>query len=181
MSRNFRVGIVGATGIAGQQFVVALQRHPWFTIVRLAASERSAGKTFGQALLDPKTGARRWWCADEPAATGLPLPVENGDAFDPDGLDVVFSATESDVARAQEPRVAKTTAVVSTASAFRYEPDVPLLVPNVNMEHAALIHRQQARSPGVMGLDILDNLIPFIPKEEEKAQLECRKILAQHP
>jgi aspartate-semialdehyde dehydrogenase len=228
MSRNFRVGIVGATGIAGQQFVVALQSHPWFTITRLAASERSAGKPFGQALLDPRTGARRWWCPEEPTAAVLALPVENGDAFDPDGLDVVFSATESDVARAQEPRFAKTTAVVSTASAFRYEPDVPLLVPNVNMEHAALIHRQQAnrgwkgfivpipnctvtglvitlkpladafglrsaivtsmnglsgagRSPGVMGLDILDNLIPFVPKEEEKVQLECRKILAQHP
>ena len=71
MSRNFRVGIVGATGIAGQQFVVALQRHPWFTITRLAASERSAGKPFGQALLDPKTGARRWWCAEEPAPSVL--------------------------------------------------------------------------------------------------------------
>lgn len=228
MSRNFRVGIVGATGIAGQQFVVALQSHPWFTIARLAASERSAGKAFGAALRDPKTGARRWWCAEEPAPAVLSLPVENGDEFDPDGLDVVFSATESDVARVQEPRFAKTVAVISTASAFRYETDVPLLVPNVNMEHAALIRRQQAnrgwkgfvvpipnctvtglvitlkpladafglgsvimtsmngvsgagRSPGVMGLDILDNLIPFIPREEEKVQLECRKILPQHP
>ena len=228
MSRNLRVGIVGATGIAGQQFVVALQSHPWFTIARLAASERSAGKPFGQALLDGKTGARRWWCAEEPAPDVLAITVENGDAFDPDGLDVVFSATESDVARLQEPRFAKTTAVVSTSSAFRYEPDVPLLVPNVNMQHAALIDRQRAargfkgfvvpipnctvtglvitlkpladafglgsaivtsmnglsgagRSSGVMGLDILDNLIPFIPREEEKVQLECRKILPEHP
>ena len=165
---------------------------------------------------------------EEPSPAILSLPVENGDELDPDGLDVVFSATESDVARAQEPRFAKTTAVVSTASAFRYETDVPLLVPNVNMDHAALIRRQQAsrgwkgfvvpipnctvtglvitlkpladafglgaaivtsmnglsgagRSPGVMGLDILDNLIPFIPREEEKVQLECRKILPQHP
>jgi aspartate-semialdehyde dehydrogenase len=221
MSRNFRVGIVGATGIAGQQFVVALQRHPWFTVARLAASERSAGKRFGQALLDPKTGARRWWCEEEPAADVLSIPMENGDTFDPEGLDVVFSATESDVARIQEPRFAKTTAVLSTASAFRYEPNVPLLVPNVNMDHATLIHRQResrgwkgfvvpipnctvtglvitlkpladlfglgsvivtsmnglsgaGRSPGVMGLDILDNLIPFIPKEEEKILPEHR-------
>jgi aspartate-semialdehyde dehydrogenase len=144
MRRNLRVGIVGATGIAGQQFVVALQRHPWFAITRLAASPRSAGKPFGQALLDPKTGARRWWCAEAPAPSVLALPVENGDAFDPEGLDVVFSATESDVAQVQEPRFAKTTAVVSTASALRYEPDVPLLVPNVNMEHATLIHQQRA-------------------------------------
>ena len=228
MSRRFRAGIVGATGIAGQQFVVALQRHPWFTIERLAASERSAGKRFGQALLDPKTGARRWWCAEEPAADVLAIPVENGDTFDPEGLDVVFSATEADVARAQEPRFAKTTPVLSTASAFRDEPDVPLLVPNVNMDHAALSLRQRetrgwkgfvvpipnctvtglvitlkpladlfglgsvivtsmngisgaGRSPGVMGLDIVDNLIPFIPKEEEKVQTECRKILSEHP
>jgi len=146
MSRNFRVGIVGATGIAGQQFVVALQGHPWFTIARLAASARSAGKPFGQALLDPKTGARRWWCAEEPAPNVQALPVENGDTFDPEGLDVVFSATESDVALVQEPRFAKTTAVGSTASAFRHEADVPLLVPNVNMDHATLIHRQRAKS-----------------------------------
>ncbi|PYN81096.1 MAG: aspartate-semialdehyde dehydrogenase [Candidatus Rokuibacteriota bacterium] len=228
MTRSYTVGIVGATGIAGQQFVIALQGHPWFSIERLAASERSAGRPFGQALLDPKTGARRWWCQEEPAAKVLSIPVENGDAFDPEGLDVVFSATESDVAQVQEPRFAKTTAVVSTASAFRYEADVPLLVPNVNMDHAELIHRQRknrgwkgfvvpipnctvtglvitlkpladafglrsaivtamnglsgaGRSPGVMGLDILDNIIPFIPKEEEKVQTECRKILPQHP
>ena len=228
MSRRLRAGIVGATGIAGQQFVVALQRHPWFIISRLAASERSAGKRFAEALRDGKTGARRWWCAEEPTDDVLAIPVENGDTFEPEGLDVVFSATEADVARAQEPRFAKTTAVLSTASAFRYEPDVPLLVPNVNMDHAALIRRQReirgwkgfvvpipnctvtglvitlkpladlfglgsvivtsmngisgaGRSPGVMGLDIVDNLIPFIPKEEEKVQIECRKILPEHP
>ena len=75
--------------------------------------------------------------------TSPAIPVENGDAFDPEGLDVVFSATESDVARRQEPGFAKSTPVVSTASAFRYEPDVPLLVPNVNMDHASLIDRQR--------------------------------------
>ena len=223
MSRRYAVGIVGATGIAGQQFVVALQRHPWFSIRRLAASERSAGKPFGQALLDTKTGARRWWCEEEPTADVLAMPVENGDTFDPRGLDVVFSATESDVAQVQEPRFAKTTPVVSTASAFRYEADVPLLVPNVNMAHAELIPQQRrsrgwegfvvpipnctvaglvitlkpladafgltsaivttmqglsgaGRSPGVIGLDILDNIIPFIPKEEEKVEKELHKI-----
>jgi aspartate-semialdehyde dehydrogenase len=151
------------------------------------------------------------------------MMVENGDELDPTGLDVVFSATESDVARVQEPRFARTTPVVSTASAFRYEDDVPLLVPNVNMDHADLLHRQRkdrgwkgfivpipnctvtglvialkpladrfgldrvvvttmqgmsgaGRSPGVMGLDILDNVIPFIAKEEEKVEKELHKI-----
>jgi len=217
------VGIVGATGIAGQQFVVALQNHPWFQIKRLAASERSSGKSYGQALQDPKTGARRWWCEEEPSADVLGIQVENGDAFDPQGLDVVFSATESDVAVVQEARFAKTTPVVSTASAFRTEPDVPLLVPNVNMQHAELLHHQRksrgwkgfvvpipnctvtglvitlkpladtfglksavvttmqglsgaGRSPGVIGLDVLDNIIPYIPKEEEKVEKELHKI-----
>src|SRR5919106_1997957 len=98
-----RAGIVGATGIAGQQFVVALQDHPWFQISRLAASVRSAGKNYGEALRDSKTGARRWWCEEEPSADVLSLAVENGDEFDPRGLDVIFSATESDVAQIQEP------------------------------------------------------------------------------
>ena len=220
---NLKAGIVGATGIAGQQFVVALQNHPWFQIARLAASVRSAGKNYGDALRDPKTGARRWWCDEEPAADVLSLPVEDGDQFDPAGLGVVFSATESEVAEVQEPKFAKTTPVVSTASAFRYEADVPLLVPNVNMGHAELLHAQRknrgwkgfivpipnctvtglvialkpladrfglnsvvmtsmqglsgaGRSPGVIGLDILDNVVPFIPKEEEKVEKELHKI-----
>jgi aspartate-semialdehyde dehydrogenase len=224
MRRPLAAGIVGATGIAGQQFVVALHGHPWFRITRLAASERSAGRPYAEALRDPATGARRWWCAEEPAPEVLGLTVEAGDDFDPRGLDVVFSATEADVARVQEPRFAKTTPVVSTASAFRYEPDVPLLVPNVNMDHAAMIPRQRerrgwsgfvapipnctvtglvitlrplveafgveaallttmqglsgaGRSPGVLGLDVLDNIVPFIPKEEEKVQRELGKIL----
>ena len=112
--KKFKAGIVGATGIAGQQFVVALQSHPWFELTRLAASKRSAGKNFKDALVDAKTGARRWGCEEEPSAEVLALPVEDGDAFDPRGLDVVFSATESDVALRQEPKFAQTTPVVST-------------------------------------------------------------------
>jgi aspartate-semialdehyde dehydrogenase len=223
MSKKLRTGIVGATGIAGQQFVVALQDHPWFAIARLAASAKSAGKKYAEAIQDPKTGARRWWCGEEPAPAVLDLPVEDGDAFDAAGLDVVFSATESDVALVQEPKFAKTTPVVSTASAFRYEADVPLLIPNVNMDHAKLLEAQKknrgwkgfvvpipnctvtglaitlkplldrfgldsvivttmqglsgaGRSPGVIGLDILDNIIPFISKEEEKVEKELLKI-----
>lgn len=116
-----RVAVVGATGIAGQQCLVALDRHPWFEVVLLAASERSAGKTYAAAIRDEKTGARRWWCAEEPPAGVLDLPVENGDGLNLAWIDVVFSAVESDAARVLEPEYARTTAVVSTASAFRYE------------------------------------------------------------
>jgi len=219
-----RVAVVGATGIAGQQCLVALDRHPWFEVVLLAASERSAGKTLGAALRDPKSGARRWWCAEEPSAAVLDLPVQNGDGLDVAGIDVVFSAVEADVARVLEPQYAKTAAVLSTASAFRYEDDVPIMVPGVNLAHAAQIDVQRrrrgwrgfivplpnctamglvvtlkplldrfgvqrvvmtsmqgvsgaGRSPGVLALDILDNVIPYIPGEEEKVARETGKIL----
>jgi aspartate-semialdehyde dehydrogenase len=226
MRTPLRAAIVGATGIAGQQFVVALQHHPWFQIARLAASAKSAGKPYGEALKDPRTGARRWWDDVEPLPAVLALPVEDGDRFDASTVDVVFSATESDVALVQEPLFAKTTPVLSTASAFRYEPDVPLLVPNVNMDHAALLAHQRrtrgwqgfvvpvpnctvtglvitlkplverfgvesvvmtsmqglsgaGRSPGVIAMDVLDNILPFIPKEEEKVEQELLKILGR--
>lgn len=219
-----RVAVVGATGIAGQQCLVALERHPWFDVVMLAASARSAGKSYASAIRDAKTGARRWWCAEEPPAAVLDLPVEHAAELNLAGIDLVFSAVESDVARELEPLYAKTTAVLSTASAFRYEDDVPIMVPGVNLTHAAQIDTQRrdrgwrgfiaplpncttmglvitlkplldrfgiervlmtsmqgisgaGRSPGVVALDILDNIIPYIPGEEEKVAKETGKIL----
>ncbi|HEU4438700.1 MAG TPA: aspartate-semialdehyde dehydrogenase, partial [Methylomirabilota bacterium] len=221
-----RVAVVGASGIAGQQFLVALAQHPWFEVVLLAASERSAGQTYRAALRDPKSGARRWWCAEEPPEGCLDLAVAHADGLNLAGIDVVFAAVESDAARTLEPQYAKTTPVLSTASAFRYEDDVPIMVPGVNGAHAALIERQRrargwsgfiaplpnctttglaitlkplldrfgvrrvlmtsmqgvsgaGRSPGVIALDILDNVIPFIPGEEEKVARETGKILGR--
>jgi aspartate-semialdehyde dehydrogenase len=220
-----KIALVGATGIAGQQFVAALADHPWFEIHRLVGSERSAGKRYGEALRDPKTGALRWWCETEPSASVAALEVEDSRTFEPDDVDLVFSAVEADVARELEPRYAKTKPVVSTASAFRYEDDVPIITPGVNWEHARLLDLQRerrgwrgyvtpipnctttglvialkplhdafgvrrvivtsmqgisgaGRSPGVVGLDIIDNVVPFIPKEEEKVARETRKIFA---
>lgn len=219
-----RVAIVGATGVAGQQFLVALQNHPWFEVSVLAASERSAGKIYAEAIRDPKTGARRWWCQEEPPQQALSLPVCEASALNLSGIDLVFSAVESEPARELEPLYAKTTPVVSTASAFRYEQDVPIFIPGVNRDHVRLIDVQKkkrgwqgfiatqpncttigmaitlkplfdlfglkkvfltsmqgvsgaGRSPGVIALDILDNIIPFISGEEEKVEKESRKIL----
>jgi len=190
----------------------------------LAASARSAGKPYAEAIRDAKTGARRWWCAEEPAAEVLRLPVENAAELNLAGVDLVFSAVESDVARELEPQYAKTTAVLSTASAFRYEDDVPIMVPGINFAHAGQIDLQRrrrgwrgfiaplpncttmglvvtlkplqdrfgiervlmtsmqgisgaGRSPGVVALDIVDNIIPYIPGEEEKVAKETGKIL----
>lgn len=219
-----RVAVVGATGIAGQQFLAALNRHPWFEVVALAASSRSAGRPYRDAIRDAKTGARRWWCTEEPPDEALALPVQNGAELKMAGIDLVFSAVESDVARELEPQFAQTTPVVSTASAFRYEEDVPIVVPGVNFGHCRLIEQQRrrhgwkgfvtplpncttmglvitlkpifdafglqrvfmtsmqgisgaGRSPGVVALDILDNIIPFISGEEEKVARETGKIL----
>ena len=224
---KIRVAIVGATGIVGQQFVVALQRHPWFEIAILAASERSAGKTYAEALRDERTKAIRWLCDGQPERKILDMKVENAATMNPGKVEAVFSAVEADVARELEPRMAEKTPVISTASAFRYFDDVPILVPGVNSEHARLIDVQKkrrgwkgfittqpnctttglvitlkplmesigvrsivmtslqalsgaGRSPGVIGLDILDNVIPYIVGEEEKVETETHKILGTY-
>jgi len=219
-----KAGIVGATGIVGQQFIVALRDHPWIQIAAVAASERSAGHTYQEAITDAHSGALRWFCEEPPVAEIMAMPVQNGIDMDISGLDIVFSAIESEQAKILEPKFARDQAVISTASAFRYDEDVPILIPGINSEHAKLINVQRkarewkgfitpipnctttglaitlkpihesfgvsavimtsmqalsgaGRSPGVMGLDILDNVIPFIAGEEEKVQRETQKIL----
>jgi aspartate-semialdehyde dehydrogenase len=225
MATKKKVALVGATGIAGQQFVVALSGHPWFEITRMVGSDRSARKHYGEALRDPKTRARRWWCEVEPPQHLLDLEIEDSSTFEAEGVDLVFSAVEADVAKELEPRYASKVPVVSTASAFRYEEDVPIIVPGVNWDHARLLDLQRerrgwrgyitpipnctttglvialkplhdafgvrkvlltsmqgvsgaGRSPGVVALDVVDNIVPFIPKEEEKVARETRKIFA---
>ncbi len=219
-----QAAIVGATGIVGQQFIVALHNHPWIKVSALAASERSAGRTYREALTDAKSGAFRWYCDELPAPEALDLPVQNAQDMDAASVDLVFSAVESDQAQILEPKFAATKPVISTASAFRYEKDVPILIPGVNSEQAALLKIQRrargwkgfitpipnctttglaitlkpiydafgiravimtsmqamsgaGRSPGVLGLDIIDNVIPYIANEEEKVQRETQKIL----
>ncbi len=225
--RERRVAVVGATGIAGQQFLAALASHPWFRVTALAASERSAGKPYGEAIRDAN-GARRWWVTGaEPSADMLALPVQNATRLDPGTVDLVFAAVESDAARELEPLYARAVPVVSTAAAFRYESDVPIMLPGVNLAaHLPLIEQQRrgrgwkgfvlplpncttvalaislkplldrfgvkrvlmtsmqgisgaGRSPGVAALDIVDNLIPYIPKEEDKVATETAKILGR--
>src|SRR5437764_186445 len=98
--RKRRVAVVGATGVAGQQFLAALAGHPWFEVGVLAASARSAGQTYGEAIRDA-TGAGRWWGAGaEPSADFLALTVEDAARLDPGTVDLVFAAVESDAARA---------------------------------------------------------------------------------
>jgi aspartate-semialdehyde dehydrogenase len=219
-----KAAIVGATGIVGQQFLTALSRHPWFEISCLAASERSANKTYGEALKDPKTGAVRWYVNDAIPQETLSMTVEDASKIDASKFDLVFTAIESDQAKELEPKLAEKAPVISTAAAFRYDEDVPIIIPGVNSEHTELIDTQRkqrnwngfivpipnctttglaitlkpihetfglrsvimtsmqavsgaGRSPGVIALDITDNIVPFIPNEEEKVPLETQKIL----
>ncbi|MFH1087527.1 MAG: aspartate-semialdehyde dehydrogenase, partial [Chloroflexota bacterium] len=88
----FKAAIVGATGIVGQQFIVALSNHPWIRATSLAASERSAGRSYREALTDPKSGALRWYCDEAPPAEAMALRVQNAGDLDPSEADIIFSA-----------------------------------------------------------------------------------------
>ena len=116
MTPTLRVGILGATGLAGQQVLAALEQHPWFTVVAVGASENSAGKSLGDALRDP-SGASRWFADGRPQASLLSLPCLNDEQLLAQPLDLVFSAVSKEVAEVWEPRFAERVPVVSTASA----------------------------------------------------------------
>ncbi|MDF1532976.1 MAG: aspartate-semialdehyde dehydrogenase [Methanosarcinaceae archaeon] len=135
MAKQIRAGILGATGAVGQRFIQALNNHPWFEITSLAASGRSAGKTYGDAAN---------WRLD----ISLPRSVSEMDvvAVDPRKVDadVVFSALPSENAMTVEAEFAKAGfAVASNAAAYRMEEDVPLVVPEVNADHLGMIEVQQ--------------------------------------
>ena len=135
MSQRIPVAVLGATGVVGQRFLARLARHPRFEVAALAASERSAGKRYGEACA--------WRLAGEPYA-GLAERVLVD--CDPSAVDapLVFSALDAGPARELEPRFAAAGAqVFSNASAFRMAEDVPLLVPEVNPEHLGLLETQR--------------------------------------
>lgn len=133
---KIRVSVLGATGTVGQRFIQLLEGHPWFELAALVGSERSAGRTYAEATR---------WVLDAP----MPSEVE-GMTILPDDAELdtplVFSALPSKTAGIIEQRLARAGHIVcSNASDHRMEPDVPLLIPEVNPEHLALIDVQRAR------------------------------------
>ena len=134
MEQKLRVGILGATGMVGQRFISLLENHPWFEVVTLAASPRSAGKTYEEAV-----GGR--WKMDTPmpeAVKKLVVMNVNDVEHVASTVDFVFSAVDmsKDEIKAIEEAYAKTeTPVVSNNSAHRWTPDVPMVVPELNPEH----------------------------------------------
>ncbi len=221
-----KVAVIGATGAVGQEFIIALNKHKWFELTQVAASERSAGKKYIDAIRDPNSGILRWHNREEVPEYIKDIVVSKVEDIKPENFDLIFTALESDDAKIIEPKLAKITPVISTAAAFRYETDVPILIPGINDNHSELLNIQRknrgwkgfiaplpnctttgmaitlkpildrfgidrvfmtsmqalsgaGRSPGVIALDIMDNVIPYIPKEEEKVQVETKKILGQ--
>ncbi len=222
---KLKAAVVGATGIAGQQVLAALDGHPDFEIAAVAASERSAGKTLAEAITDAQSGVRRWYVSDaDPPRAALDLEVEDAKSLRLDGIGVVFAAVESEAARELEPIYAQHVPTITTARPHRMDPDVPLVIPGVNLDHMAVVAEQKRRRgwkgfiaalpnctatglaitlkalderfgaesaivttmQGISGagrdlpaLDIVENIIPYIPREEERVTIETRKILGR--
>lgn len=210
-------GVLGATGTVGQRFVQLLDEHPQFEVTAVAASDRSAGQRYAEAC---------HWLLPTPMPESVgDLVVHSIDSIEPPlDCQLVFSALPSKVAGQTEERFARAGyAVCSNASSHRMDPDVPLLIPEVNPDHTRLIEVQRRRRgwngfiaasancsttelalvlkplhdafgirklmavtmqaisgagyPGVPSLDVLGNVIPFIGGEEEKVELESRRLL----
>jgi aspartate-semialdehyde dehydrogenase len=223
---KLKTAIIGATGVVGQQFILALEKHPWFQLSSLAASKRSANKTYSKAIQDERTGSLQWFCDKACPPSYLDMTVSDVEDLNLSNIDLVFSAVGSDVARSLEGKIAEKKPVISTTRAYRYDKDVPVIIPGVNFDHDKLINVQQksrgwdgfivpqpnctttglvitlkplldcfgletvimtslqavsgaGRSPGVIALDVIDNIIPYIPREEEAVETETLKILGK--
>lgn len=131
-----QIGILGATGMVGQRFIQLLENHPWFEVAWLAASDRSSGKKYGDAVK---------WKLD----TALPERIANmtvSPAVPDNAPKVIFAALDADIAREMEPAFAAAgCAVVSNSSAFRMHEDVPLVIPEVNADHLPILEEQSWR------------------------------------
>lgn len=144
MSEKLKVGILGGTGMVGQRFITLLENHPWFEIVKIAASPRSAGKTYQEAV------GERWKMSAPMPESVKKIVVENVNEVEKvsNGIDFVFSAVDmtKEEIKAIEEAYAKTeTPVVSNNSAHRWTPDVPMVVPELNAEHLEVIAAQRQR------------------------------------
>ncbi len=143
--KTYNVGIIGCTGMVGQRFALLLANHPWFKVKALAASSRSAGKTYEEAL-----GSR--WAMKDPVPEELKSMMVYDAGTDVEKIaaevDFVFCAVDmpKDEIRALEERYAKAECpVVSNNSAHRWTPDVPMVIPEVNPDHIEVIKDQRAR------------------------------------
>ena len=143
--KKYKVGIIGATGMVGQRFATLLDGHPWFEVTTLAASARTAGKTYREAVTER-------WCMDTPIPESMAeLVIKNATediAEIAAAVDFVFCAVDmkKDEIKALEEAYAKAECpVVSNNSAHRFTPDVPMIIPELNPQHAEIIPAQRKR------------------------------------
>ncbi len=215
MGEKVDVAILGATGSVGQRFVQLLENHPWFRVRELIASERSAGRRYGEVC--------DWRVSAAPPEASAGIRVQHHE--EPVQSKLVFSALPGGLAREVETQLASEgKRVFSNARDNRMEADIPLMIPEVNANHAEAIRVQQqnrgwsdgfvvtnpncstihlvlalkpiwdavgieqvmvstmqaasgAGYPGVSSMDLIDNVVPYIGGEEEKMEIETRKLL----
>ena len=179
--KQYNVGIIGGTGMVGQRFATLLENHPWFTVKAIAASSRSAGKTYEEAV-----GAR--WAMPTP----MPESMKNMIVLDASAdveriasmVDFVFCAVDmkKDEIRALEERYAKAECpVVSNNSAHRGTPDVPMIIPEINADHAKIIPAQRKRlgtKRGFIAVKSNCSLQSYVPALHPLMDLGITKALA---
>lgn len=144
MSDKLRVGILGGTGMVGQRFISLLENHPWFEVVAIAASPRSAGKTYEEAV------GGRWKMTTPMPEAVKNIVVKNVNDVEEvsSSVDFVFSAvdmTKDEIKKIEEEYAKTETPVVSNNSAHRWTEDVPMVVPEINPEHLEIIEAQKKR------------------------------------
>jgi len=180
MSNKLKVGIVGGTGMVGQRFITLLENHPWFEVVAIAASPRSSGKSYGEAV-------EGRWKLDAPIPENVKnIVVKNAanvEDFAKD-VDFVFSAVDmkKEEIRALEEEYAKTdTPVVSNNSAHRWTADVPMVIPELNDSHLEIIEKQRKRlgvKNGFIAVKPNCSIQSYVPALHPLKQFGINKVVA---
>ncbi len=179
--RTYRVGIIGATGMVGQRFVTLLKNHPWFKITALAASHHSAGKTYEEAVLTK-------WSMNE----DISMNVKNMIVLDANEdikkivsqVDFVFCAVDmkkEDIKKLEEKYARLECPVISNNSAHRFTEDVPMIIPEINADHAKIIDVQKKRlntKKGFVAVKSNCSLQSYVPAVHPLMDLGVTKVLA---
>ena len=114
-----KVALIGSTGAVGQEFVVALDKHPWFNLTHIVSSERSAGKKYVDAIRDPQSGILKWHNREQIPEYVRDKTISKFDDINPKEFDLIFTALESDDAQIIEPKLAAHVPVISTSCCFQ--------------------------------------------------------------
>ena len=181
MTENYKIGLIGATGMVGQRFITLLHNHPWYTITALAASPRSAGKKYRDAV------GKKWAMDEEIPASVADMVVMDATA-DVDkiaaAVDFVFCAVDmkKDEIRALEEAYAKAECpVISNNSAHRHTDDVPMIIPEINADHAEIINAQRKRlgtKRGFIAVKSNCSLQSYVPALHPLMKYGITKVLA---